>query len=63
MNEDTKHQEQKGNVVLPCVGGSTFEQVIKLLDSMDADERMDVFAEYCTYCGDKDPSCQCWNDE
>ena len=45
------------------VSGSTFEQVIKLLDSMNADERMGVFAEYCTYCGDKDPSCQCWNNE
>jgi len=63
MNEDTKHQEQKGNGVLPCVSGSTFEQVIKLLDSMTSYERMDVFAEYCTHCGDKNPSCQCWNDE
>lgn len=63
MNETIQHQEPQGNGVLPCVSGSTFEQVIKLLDSMDADERMDVFAEYCTYCGDKDPSCQCWNDE
>jgi uncharacterized protein YebE (UPF0316 family) len=52
-----------GYGVLPYVSGSAFEQVIKLLDSMNADERMDVFVEYCTYCGDKDPSCQCWNDE
>ena len=45
------------------VSDSTFEQVIKLLDSMNSDERMDVFAEYCTFCGDKNPICQCWNDE
>lgn len=63
MNEDTEQEEQQGNGVLPCVSGSTFEQVIKLLDSMNANERMVVFAEYCTYCGDKDTSCQCWHDE
>ena len=62
-NEAKKIDNQQGNGVLPCVSGSAFEQVIKLLDSMDADERMDVFAEYCTYCGDKNPKCQCWNDE
>ena len=45
------------------LSGSALNKAIKLLDRMNADERTDIFAKYCTYCGDKDPSCQCWNDE
>ena len=39
------------------------DEIIRLLDCMSDDERTDIFAEYCTHCGDKDPRCQCWNDE
>ena len=34
-----------------------------LLNSMTDEERMSIFSCYCTHCGDKDPSCQCWNDD
>ena len=27
MNEDTKHQEQKGNGVLPCVSGMSLDEL------------------------------------
>ena len=34
-----------------------------LLDNLSDDERYDLFHEYCVHCGDKNPKCQCWNDE
>jgi hypothetical protein len=58
LTDNEENKKQNTDVI-----GSAFEQVIKLLDKMNADERTDVFAEYCTYCGDKNPRCQCWNDE
>jgi hypothetical protein len=34
-----------------------------LLDAMTDGERMELLGHYCKFCGCKDPSCQCWNDE
>jgi hypothetical protein len=34
-----------------------------MLDALTDDERSDLFNEYCSSCGSKDPECQCWNDE
>lgn len=34
-----------------------------LLDAMTDEQRMELFCDYCTECGSKDPRCQCWNDE
>lgn len=39
------------------------QRVVDALDALTDDERLKVFAEYCTHCGAKDPRCQCWNDE
>lgn len=39
------------------------DKIIKLLDTISSDERLEVFSEYCRHCGDKNPKCQCWNDE
>ncbi len=39
------------------------DEIIRLLDCMSSDERMKVFGEYCEHCGDKNPRCQCWNNE
>lgn len=33
------------------------------LDDLTDEQRVKVFAMYCRHCGDKDPRCQCWNDE
>jgi hypothetical protein len=33
------------------------------LDALTAEQRLEVFALYCTACGRKDARCQCWNDE
>lgn len=37
--------------------------VANLLALMTEEERLEVFALFCTYCGTDDPECQCWNDE
>ncbi len=39
------------------------KQVLELLDELSHESRTEVFSHYCKFCGDKDPSCQCWNDE
>lgn len=39
------------------------DSVIGKLDTLTASERLAVFSEYCTHCGDKNPRCPCWNDE
>jgi len=41
----------------------TMYSAINTLDELDEEYRTEVFGHYCTYCGDKDPDCQCWNDE
>jgi len=44
-------------------GPAIVDHVIDLLRSMEEDERMAVFAKFCTHCGANNPRCQCWNDE
>ena len=39
------------------------KEVEGLLDSLDPEERLEVFQLYCAHCGDKDPTCQCWNED
>jgi hypothetical protein len=39
------------------------EQAIDKLAQLTDEERVEVFAAFCTYCGSDDPDCQCWNDE
>ena len=38
-------------------------EAIEWLRKLTPERRLEVFAEFCTHCGDEDPSCQCWNDE
>ena len=35
----------------------------ELMDKLTDGERMSVILNYCKHCGDKNPSCQCWNDD
>ena len=37
-------------------------KVTQLLTMTD-EQRRKIFSQFCTYCGDKYPNCQCWNDE
>lgn len=39
------------------------DKVKDLLKRLTDEERMKLFEDYCTYCGAKDPRCQCWNDQ
>lgn len=39
------------------------DEIIRLLDGVSAEERIEIFHNYCVHCGGNDPRCQCWNDE
>ena len=43
----------------------TPQSIIEDLKLLSDDERMEVFREFCHYCGtvQDNGSCQCWNDE
>jgi hypothetical protein len=37
--------------------------IIKLMQSLTDEHRLEVFSCFCKYCGTEQPRCQCWNDE
>ena len=39
------------------------EHIVGLLLLLSDEERLEVFGEFCKFCGTSDPRCQCWNDE
>jgi len=41
----------------------TSETIVTAMQTWTDEQRMDVLREFCRHCGDKDPYCQCWNDE
>ena len=51
------------NLDISFVSDSAFNKTKKLLKELTDDERMELFGDYCKYCGDTNPTCQCWNDE
>ena len=36
---------------------------VAILKSMTDEERMEIFSNFCKYCGSDNPKCQCWKDE
>ena len=36
---------------------------VKLLRSMEEEERLETFSHFCRECCGDNPQCQCWNDE
>lgn len=36
---------------------------MRALKHMTPEQRLEVFSEFCTHCGDDNPRCQCSNDE
>ena len=38
------------------------ENIIKQIDKLDDESRVDIFDCYCKHCGTKNPSCRCWDD-
>ncbi len=39
------------------------EGVIEVLQEMSTDDRLQVFGEFCKYCGGDNPHCNCMRDE
>jgi hypothetical protein len=39
------------------------EMVKYYLTKLTAEQRMELFHDYCLSCGSDNPKCQCWNDE
>ena len=37
--------------------------IIKHLDVLTPENRVEVFQEYCVSCGEKNPICSCWKEE
>jgi hypothetical protein len=44
-------------------GNDSFKYILSLLNELTDRERLEVFSNFCTYCGCNDPKCQCWNDD
>lgn len=51
------------------VSAARAESVRAALSRMTSEERLELFRDYCTSCGDAQPTdpqarrCQCWNDD
>ena len=60
-NEEAKAVAQF--IVNAANEGTRKRDVSKILDELNDSERQEVFSKYCPHCGDKNPQCQCWNDE
>ena len=43
--------------------GDDYIMARKALSNLNDEQRMEVFSDYCTHCGCKDPDCRCWDDE
>jgi len=41
----------------------TITHIVTLLKTLEPEERIEVFRDFCAYCGKMDPECPCWNDE
>jgi hypothetical protein len=41
----------------------TTEFVLKLIECLSDEQRLEVFSHFCKYCGCDNPRCQCWNDD
>ena len=65
-NTETKLTE-KEVLHIGGVSGMLLDDVKEYIKNLTSDERLDLFADYCKYCGDYDADrikgCQCWNDE
>lgn len=59
-------QSEYINELIEEYGAQTASQIavaIAYVQRLNDEARVEVFANFCTECGKKDPKCQCWNDE
>lgn len=56
-----------GGIITPGTGTIVSLEGVELaeakLDQLTDDQRVELFAKYCRYCGDKDPRCYCHRDD
>lgn len=50
-------------VVLDTISRAQYKRAKEALDLLTDEQRADLFAEYCKFCGSKNPSCPCMKDE
>ena len=48
--------------IMELIGDDLTMAKRSLVDLTD-EQRMEVFSDYCRYCGCDDPTCRCWDDE
>jgi hypothetical protein len=46
---------------VPAVG--PVADAVNALLGVSREDRLEIFARFCSSCGRSDPKCQCWNDE
>jgi|RifCSP16_1_1023843.scaffolds.fasta_scaffold79092_2 hypothetical protein len=67
MEEQNLDNSQNPQLNIGAVSGMLLADVKQYIKNLTSDERLDLFADYCKYCGDYDgdtiSGCQCWNDE
>lgn len=64
MNEDEKALAAAKTLIrLAPAREDLIKGVVFGLGFLTNAERVKLFSQYCAHCGQKDPSCPCWNDE
>lgn len=38
-------------------------KIVEALKELSPETRLNIFSHFCTYCGDDNPRCRCWDDE
>lgn len=49
--------------VMKGISEKAKKKTIELFNELNSQERLEVFSCFCTYCGDNESDCQCWNNE
>ena len=67
MSKEQNIEDKNKVLHIGSVSGMLLADVKEYIKNLTSDERLDLFADYCKYCGDYDADriigCQCWNDE
>ena len=50
------------NKIMELIGDDLTTAKRSLVNLTD-EQRMEVFSDYCRYCGCDDPTCRCWDDD
>jgi hypothetical protein len=59
----TEHAEHCAMWMMQCTCPLAPGTARETLDALTDEQRADLFAEYCVFCGSKNKPCTCMNDE